>query len=42
MLSPLCKRLYITEIFQEFPSDVFFPPIDLSKFFLVKYNIMCH
>ena len=36
MLSPLCDKLYITEIFQEFPCDVFYPEIDLNLYSLLE------
>ncbi|XP_013403929.1 dihydrofolate reductase [Lingula anatina] len=32
MSSPLCHRVYVTRVFGEFESDVFFPEIDPEKF----------
>ena len=32
MSSPLCDKLYITEVLGEFPCDTFFPPVDTTVY----------
>lgn len=38
-MSSLCKKLYITEILQEFLSDAFFPEIDQNVYSLLQYAL---
>ena len=32
MRSPSCDKLYITDVMAEFPSDTFFPPVDMTLY----------
>ena len=32
MSSPLCDKLYITEVLGEFACDTFFPPVDTTVY----------
>lgn len=36
LLMPLCKKMYITEIDEDFEGDVYFPEIDLNKWKIIK------
>ncbi len=36
LLMPYCKKMYITEINQEFEGDVWFPEIDMEKWQIAK------
>ena len=36
LLMPYCKKMYITEINQDFEGDVYFPEIDMNKWKVVK------
>ena len=36
LLMPYCKKMYITEINQEFEGDVWFPEIDMEKWQITK------
>lgn len=36
VLMPFCKKMYITEIDQDFEGDVYFPEVDLNKWKIIK------
>ena len=40
MGSPLCDRIYLTEILAVFPADTYFPPIDRALYHEIRYICM--